>query len=131
MLPKPILTFIKSQTILTLITSVADEPWGCCCYYAYDSKSGQLIISSYNDSKHIEQSSKNPNIAGNIFISTKRVGIEKGIQFRGTISKGTKHHQVLFYRSYPALKDQGRDIFAIDISYAKYTDNSNNICVEI
>lgn len=126
MLPSPILTFIRAHRVLTLATVSGDQPWVSSCYFVFDKNKNRFIIYSPEDSRHIQEGLKNPKVAGNIHIATKRVGILRGLQFEGTLTEADRHSELMFFRALPTLKDENKKIWHIDVTYAKYIDNRTN-----
>lgn len=81
-IPKEMVSFIKSNGIMTLAVSDT-EPWVCTVYYGTDDALNFYLVTDPN-SIHGKILVKNPKVAFNIFDShTKITESKKGIQGRG------------------------------------------------
>lgn len=82
---KDILSFLKSHGIMTLATSLDNQPWVCTVYYGMDDDMNLYIVTD-PESRHGKQFSKNSKVAFNIFHSHQKVAeLKKGIQGAGEI----------------------------------------------
>mgnify|MGYP001619700508 CR=1 FL=1 len=95
---KELLKYLKSQRIMSFITSSSNKPWGATVYYTVDNKLNLYFISEPN-TKHIKDTIKNKNVACVIASSSQRVTDKKiGVQLQGIVSEVrgvTKLKQIL------------------------------------
>ena len=68
---------------MTLATTVADEPYCCNLFYAYDPQSQALIFTSDNTTHHAEMFAQNSQVAASIVLETRVVGRVQGLQIEG------------------------------------------------
>ncbi|EAJ6142811.1 hypothetical protein IDR50_000560 [Campylobacter lari] len=121
---KRIINFIHSQKLLSL--SMLDDDGGvycASCYYAFDDKNLALIFASEEHTKHIQLAYKTPKVAVNIALDTNIINLIKGVQIKALFQKATKEHEKIYYEKFPFAKLAQACIFALNIRWAKYTDN--------
>ena len=87
-----------------------------------------FIIKSDKETKHIQDALIQDNVAGTVFLDTKKVGIIKGIQFTGKLMKFNKDKIIskvkqLYYNKYPYAKLTSGDLWGISLNFIKMTDN--------
>ncbi|MCI2235569.1 hypothetical protein MKD52_01795 [Helicobacter sp. CaF467b] len=119
-----ILKFIAKNHLLTL--SVRDEDKGVYianCYYALDKKDCCLLIKSALDSKHIKLAIQNPHLAVSIAKDSKKLILIKGVQIKALFKQAINEQKSLYYSQFPFARFASGEIFALEILWAKYTDN--------
>lgn len=125
---KKISAFIKAQTALTMATSVDAIPYCATCFYAYMEEENVLVFKSDAETKHIADALNNNQVAGSILVDKTEVGKIKGIQFNGTffIPKDAqlKDAQKVYYFKYPYAAAMKGDLWAIELTSVKFTDNT-------
>lgn len=123
-----IIRFIKKHHVLTLATTVNNKPWCCNCFYAYLEDENTLVFTSDDETKHIHDVKLNNFVAGSIVLETNVVGRIKGLQFQGTIIKAEgerlKKAQSAYLLRFPYALLMKTNLWCLDISLLKYTDNS-------
>jgi len=82
-LNKTIVSFIESQTALTIATCMENIPNCAICFYAYLEQYNYLIFKSGKDTQHIKEGIKNKAVAGTIMHDKLKVTKIRGLQFRG------------------------------------------------
>ncbi|EAI8624363.1 hypothetical protein I9Q28_00500 [Campylobacter lari] len=115
--------FIYSQKLLTLSVQDNDEIYCASCYYAFDDKNLALIFASEEHTKHIQLSYKNPKVGVNIALDTNIINLIKGVQIKAIFRKATAEQEKIYYEKFPFAKLAKACIFALNIQWAKYTDN--------
>ena len=117
--------FISQHHVMSLATSNENELSVCSLFYTYDSLSQSFVVVSSDETTHIQNISKNPQIAGNILLETKKVGEIKGLQFRGNFSelKETKL-KLLYFKEFPYALALNPKLWQIKVEFFKMTDNS-------
>ena len=64
--------------MLTLATSKENIPYCCNVFYVYDLANNQLIFSTETKTKHAQDFTLNPKVAGSIALETKEVAKIQG-----------------------------------------------------
>lgn len=122
---KKIVNFISQHHVLSLATSFENELSVCSLFYSYIQEKNIFIIASSKDTKHIQHIVKNPKIAGNILLETKRVGEIKGLQFIGKCTEvQDKHSKLSYFKDFPYALALNPTLWQIEIDSFKLTDNS-------
>jgi hypothetical protein len=86
-LDQQIIDFINEHHLLTLATSKGNIPYCCNVFYVYDVVNNQLIFSSDTKTKHYQDFTLNPKVAGSIALETKEVAKIQGVQLLGEITE--------------------------------------------
>ncbi|HEC1748748.1 hypothetical protein L8W40_02855 [Campylobacter sp. IFREMER_LSEM_CL1846] len=115
--------FIHSQKLLTLSVQDNDEIYCASCYYTFDDKNLALIFASEEHTRHIQLSYKNPKVGVNIALDTNIINLIKGVQIKAIFRKATAKQEKIYYEKFPFAKLAKACIFALNIQWAKYTDN--------
>ena len=124
---KRIVRFIKKHHILTLATSNENKPYCCTCFYVYLEKENKFFITSDKDTRHINEVSMQPVIAGAIALETSMIGKIQGIQFTGIIKelKGKEFEKAksAYLRKFPVAAFSKLVMWSIEPDFMKFTDN--------
>ncbi|EKP5904605.1 hypothetical protein P3Z29_000560 [Campylobacter upsaliensis] len=118
-----ILHFFKNHKLLSLAMCDDEGVYSASAFYAFDEENLALIIASYEETKHIKLASKNPNIAINIAKESK-MALLKGIQAKAIFKEATKKQEGIYYAKFPFAKLSNAKIYALNLSWAKLTDNT-------
>lgn len=125
---KKISAFIKAQTALTIATSVDSIPYCATCFYAYLEEENLLVFKSDAETRHISDALINNNVAGSILVDKTEIGKIKGIQFNGTFLSPKdallKDAQKAYYFKYPYAAAMKGDLWVIELTSVKFTDNT-------
>ena len=125
---KKISAFIKAQTALTMATSVDGIPYCATCFYAYMEEENVLVFKSDVDTKHIADALRNNQVAGSILVDKTEIGKIKGIQFNGIFltpkDAQLKDAQKAYYFKYPYAAAMKGDLWVIELTSVKLTDNT-------
>lgn len=125
---KRIVSFIQSQSVLTLATSAYNIPYCAPCFYAYSENANALVFKSSAETNHIVQGVENQHVAGAVLPDKLVTGKVKGIQFSGTLDKVDAaiqdDLQKVYYKKYPFALAMGGELWAIKLSWIKFTDNT-------
>lgn len=84
--PKKITTFLKKHHVVTVATCKDNQPWCFNAFYAFDEDSHSLIITSHEDTKHVQQVLQNARIAASVVLETEIVGKVQGLQIAGEMA---------------------------------------------
>ncbi len=82
-----IIKFLKKHHVLTLATSRDNIPWASHCFYAFMEDEKALVFTTDNDTRHGQEMQDNQVVSGGIVLETKVVGMIRGVQLTGTVSK--------------------------------------------
>lgn len=115
--------FIAKNHLLSLGVSDSAGVYAANCYYAWDEENYSLLIKSDVDSKHISLAMQNPNVGITITKDSKNLALLKGVQIKALFKPATKEQKCLYYAKFPFAKLASGEIFALEILWAKYTDN--------
>ncbi len=128
MVDKRIVSFLQAQTVLTMATSADNIPYCAACFYAYSEKHNCLVFKSSSDTAHIVQGLNNRRVAGSVLPDKLITGKVKGVQFAGnfTMAEGDLQSdlQKEYYKRYPFALAMGGDLWVIELSWIKFTDNT-------
>ncbi|WP_297812169.1 hypothetical protein [uncultured Helicobacter sp.] len=119
--------FIKNNHLLSLSVleenSLAFEVYSASCYYAFDEVNFNLLFKSAQDSKHIKLCALNPRVGVIIAKDSKNLAHIQGLQIKAFFKPVTKEQRSIYYALYPFAKLGSGEIYALEILWAKYTDN--------
>ena len=126
-LDQQMIDFINEHHLLTLATSKGNTPYCCNVFYVYDVSNNQVIFSTDTKTKHAQDFTLNPNVAGSIALETKEVAKIQGVQLLGKITelKGedlkAAKRQCLQAFSYARLMEI--HLWAMQLTFIKMTHN--------
>jgi len=124
---KRIVDFIKEHHVLTLATSVNNNPWCANCFYIYLEEENCFVFTSDNGTKHVEDTKLNKNVAGSVVLETNTIGKIRGIQFRGTMEVPEKNlsgkAKKAYLTRFPYAVLMKTTLWILHINYIKMTDN--------
>ena len=122
-----IISFVDSQTNLTLAVCEDNNPYCANCFYAYDAERNSLIFKSKSDTTHILIGMKNSLVAGTIIPDSLDKTRIRGVQFTGRLlrSSGSKlmTTQAVYYKKFPFALTISGDLWIIELATIKFTDN--------
>lgn len=122
-----IAAFIKEHHVLTLASCADGVPYCSNMFYAFVEEEVCLVFTSDKKTKHIQDVLVNQQVAGSIVLETENVGKIQGLQFTGTMKEldgelKTKARSA-YLRRFPYAVLSGTPLWAIEIQWAKFTDN--------
>ena len=124
---KRIIDFIREHHVLTLATSIKNNPWCANCFYIYLEDENCFVFTTDDDTKHAIDASLNKNVAGSVVLETKVVGKIRGIQFRGIMEKPTENllgkARVAYLKKFPYAILMKTSLWVLHLNYIKMTDN--------
>lgn len=122
-----IISFIKKHHVLTIATTVNNEPWCANCFYAYMEDENALIFTTDTETRHGKEFLKNPVVAGSIVLETSVIGKIRGIQFQGIISESNgermKKAKNTYLKRFPIAALMDTRLWVVDLTLLKLTDN--------
>jgi len=117
--------FIQEHHVLSLATSVEDELSVCSLFYLYDAKSNSFVVASSEETTHIKHIKKNPKVAANILLETKKVGEIKGLQIRGDFQRlKNSRLQANYFKKFPYALAMMPKLWSLEVECFKLTDNA-------
>lgn len=124
---KRITDFINEHHVLTLATSIKNNPWCANCFYVYLEEENCFVFTSDDTTKHVSDVQKNKTVAGSVVLETSVVGKIQGIQFRGTMEKPENElvakTKKAYLKRFPFAVLMKTSLWIVKINYIKMTDN--------
>ncbi|MDQ1332667.1 MAG: uncharacterized protein QG576_702, partial [Bacteroidota bacterium] len=87
MIDKRIVKFLRKHHVLTIATTVENDPWCANCFYVYLEEENALVFTTDVKTRHGQEFLKNPKVAGSVVLETMLIGKIRGIQFQGIVSE--------------------------------------------
>lgn len=123
-----ILAYLQEKHILSLATCADNQLWAANCFYVFDHKQRRFLLLTSAESRHAKLFRQNPNVAGTIHSDTEIVEQIQGIQFSGIITElnGSQADTALplYYQRFPYAQKITSQLWQIEPTYLKFTDNS-------
>jgi hypothetical protein len=127
MIDKRIISFFRKHHVLTIATSVENEPWCASCFYVYLEEENALVFTTDADTRHGKEFIINPSVAGTVVLETMILGKIRGIQFRGIVSELSDNLHARAKSSYlkrfPVAALMDTHLWIVRLTYIKMTDN--------
>lgn len=125
---KKIIEYVNKNKVLTIATSVDNQPYCAICFYVFDAENNILIFLSDDVTRHISEALKNNLVAGTITTKVTTVAKIQGVQFTGEFINPEKLQIDDFYSKYyskfPFAKAKPSPIWGIKLITIKMTDNT-------
>ena len=122
-----IVKFLKKHHVLTVATTVENEPWCANCFYVYLEEENAFVFTTDSDTRHGKEFLKNPFVAGSVVLETLVVGRIRGVQFQGTISEPEgemlSKAKWAYLKKFPPAVLMNTHIWLVNLSLIKMTDN--------
>ena len=122
-----IIRFFKKHHVLTIATTVGNEPWCANCFYVYMKEENALVFTSDYDTRHAQDFLKNSLVAGSVVLETMVIGRIRGIQFSGIVAEPADELLTRARRAYlkrfPVAALMETRLWIVRLSYIKMTDN--------
>jgi len=127
MIDSKVIRFFRKHHVLTIATSVENEPWCANCFYVYLEEENALVFTTDDDTRHGKEFTKNPKVAGSVVLETMVIGKIRGIQFQGIVSEPgeemlSKAKRAYLKRFPPAIL-MDTHLWIVSLTYIKMTDN--------
>jgi uncharacterized protein YhbP (UPF0306 family) len=127
MIDKRIVKFFKKHHVLTIATTVDNEPWCANCFYVYLEEENALVFTTDLETRHGQEFLKNPLVAGSVVLETMIIGKIRGIQFQGTVSEPSgdlaEKVKTAYLKRFPVAMLMDTHLWIVKLSHIKYTDN--------
>jgi uncharacterized protein YhbP (UPF0306 family) len=127
MIDSRIVKFFQKQHVLTIATTVNNEPWCANCFYVYMEEENSLVFTTGGDTRHGKEFGINTLVAGTVVLETMVIGKIRGIQFQGIVSEPegdllSKAKRAYLLR-FPVAALMDTRLWVVKLNYIKMTDN--------
>ena len=127
MIESRIIKFFRKHHVLTIATSVENEPWCANCFYVYLEDENALVFTTDKDTRHGKEFLKNPYVAGSVVLETMQVGKIQGIQFQGIVSEPEgemlSKAKWAYLKKFPPAVLMDTHLWIVRLTMIKMTDN--------
>lgn len=124
---KKIVEFISEHHVLTLATSVDNQPYCANLFYAYDNDLSAFLFTSNISTRHGSEAETNRQVAASIVLETKIVGKIEGLQITGRMYRpegdSLKRAKKLYLKSFPYAVVMDLEMWILEVDFAKLTNN--------
>ena len=127
MIDSKIIRFFRKHHVLTIATTVDDEPWCANCFYVYLEEENALVFTSDPETRHGKEFVKNKLVAGSVVLETLVIGKIRGIQFQGLISEPEcdliSRTRTAYLKRFPVAALMDTRLWFVKLTLIKMTDN--------
>ena len=124
---KLVLDFIKKHHVLTLATSINNNPWCANCFYVYLENEDCFVFTTDPVTKHGSDAIANPDVAGSVVLETSIIGKIQGLQFRGVmeVPEGelVEKAKIAYLKKFPVAILMKTNLWVVKVNYMNMTDN--------
>lgn len=127
MIDSRIIRFFRKHHVLTISTTVNNEPWCASCFYVYLEEENALVFTTGEGTRHGKEFVENPHVAGSVVLETMIIGKIRGIQFSGVVSE--PEGEILakaksaYLKRFPVAALMDTRLWMVKLTYIKMTDN--------
>jgi len=127
MIDRRIIRFFKRHHVLTIATSVNNEPWCANCFYVYLKEENALVFTTDPATRHGQEFLKNNVVSGSVVLETRIIGKIRGIQFQGIVSepegKLLEEASDAYMKRFPVAILMETHLWIVHLTNIKMTDN--------
>jgi len=127
MIDSKVIEFFRKHHVLTIATTVENEPWCANCFYVYLEEENSLVFTTDLDTRHGKEFIKNPVVAGSVVLETMVVGKIQGIQFQGIVSEPEgellSKAKWAYLKKFPPAVLMDTHLWVVKLTIIKMTDN--------
>jgi len=127
MIDRRLIRFFRKHHVLTIATSVSNEPWCANCFYVYLEEENALVFTTGIETRHGKEFAKNALVAGSVVLETMVIGKIRGIQFQGIVSEpeGEMISKVkwAYLKRFPPAALMDTHLWVVKLTHIKMTDN--------
>lgn len=124
---KRIVKFFHKHHVLTIATTVNDQPWCANCFYVYLEGENCLAFTTDDDTRHGREFDINNTVAGSVVLETGVIGKIQGIQFTGIVSRPDEELLKIVRKNYlkrfPVAALMNTSLWVVRLTHIKMTDN--------
>jgi len=119
--------FLRKHHVLTIATSVDNEPWCANCFYIYLEEENSLVFTTDPETRHGKEFLKNRLVAGSVVLETNIIGKIRGIQFQGIVSEPegdlAEKSKRSYLKRFPVAMLMDTHLWVVELTHIKMTDN--------
>ena len=123
-----IVKFLSEKKVITLASSINEQPYCAHCFFAFDQENNRLLFLSDENTRHVSEALQNNLVAGTVNSESISVAKLQGIQFTGNFIKPDKQVQKqmyeVYYNKYQFARAKPAPIWAVELVSMKMTDNT-------
>ena len=127
MIDNKVIRFFRKHHVLTIATTVENEPWCANCFYVYLEEENALVFTTDSDTRHGKEFAKNPLVAGSVVLETMMIGKIRGIQFQGIVSEPEgrmlSKARSAYLKRFPPAVLMDTHLWVVKLTFIKMTDN--------
>ena len=127
MIDRRIIRFFRRHHVLTIATSVNNEPWCANCFYVYLKDENAIVFTTDKNTRHGQEFIKNSMVSGSVVLETRIIGKIRGIQFQGIASepdgKLLEAANHAYLRRFPVAVLMETHLWIVHLTHIKMTDN--------
>lgn len=127
MIDKRIIRFFRKHHVLTIATSLGNEPWCANCFYVYLPERNALVFTTDDKTRHGQEFRRNNLVAGSVVLETRIIGKIRGIQFQAIVSEPAgdilEEARKAYLKRFPVAMLMETHLWICDLIYIKMTDN--------
>jgi len=127
MIEPAIIKFFRKHHVLTIATTVGNEPWCANCFYVYLEEENSLVFTTASDTRHGKEFLQNPIVAGSVVLETMIIGKIRGIQFQGIVSEPEGENLTkakwAYLKRFPPAALMDTHLWIVKLTFIKMTDN--------
>jgi uncharacterized protein len=127
MVDSKIIKFFRKHHVLTIATTVKNEPWCANCFYVYLEEENSLVFTTDLDTRHGKEFVKNSFVAGSVVLETMVIGKIRGIQFQGIVSEPEgatlSKAKWAYLKKFPPAVLMDTHLWVVKLTLIKMTDN--------
>jgi uncharacterized protein len=122
-----IIRFLKKHHVLTIATTVDNEPWCANCFYAYLEEENVMVFTTGSETRHGKEFAINNMVAGSVVLETLIIGKIRGIQFQGIVSEPDGEMSAkarwAYLKRFPPAALMDTHLWVVKLTHVKMTDN--------
>ena len=122
-----IIRFFRKHHVLTIATTVNNEPWCANCFYVYLEEENAVVFTTDGDTRHGKEFVENPFVAGSVVLETMVIGKIRGIQFQGIVSEPEgdllARSKSGYLKRFPVAALMDTRLWIVKLTHIKMTDN--------
>ena len=127
MIDERISRFLRKHHVLTIATTVDNEPWCANCFYVYLEDENSLVFTTDTETRHGKEFLKNRLVAGSVVLETLVIGKIRGIQFQGIVSEPegdlAEKSRRSYLKRFPVAMLMDTHLWVVELTHIKMTDN--------
>jgi uncharacterized protein len=127
MIDSKVIRFFRKHHVLTIATTVGNEPWCANCFYVYMEEENALVFTSDYETRHGKEFLTNSLVAGSVVLETMVIGKIRGIQFQGIISEPDDRLllkvKTAYLKRFPVAALMDTHLWIVRLTFIKMTDN--------